>query len=51
MADLVHRLDTKQIRLVLKMPRLFGLRMWLTVQLLRLAGIVSPATIDLSFDA
>lgn len=50
MATIVHHIDTKQIRLVFRMPRSFGLRMWLMIGLLRLAGLVSPVTIDVSVD-
>lgn len=50
MATSVHRVDTKQITLTLKMPRAFGFRMWLTIKLLQVAGLVSPVTIDASFD-
>lgn len=48
MADLVHRIDTKQIRLVLKLPFMFGFRMWLTIRMLVLAGMVSPTTIEIT---
>lgn len=47
MADLVHRVDvdTKRIVLTAHLPRMFGIRMWLTIKLLLLAGMVSPTTI------
>lgn len=48
MADIVHRLDAKKLRLVLRLPFMFGFRMWLTVQILKLAGMVSPATIEIT---
>lgn len=49
MASLV-RVDTKQVKLVLRMPRAFGFRMWLTMQALKLAGILSPVTIEVGCD-
>lgn len=48
MTTILHRIDTKQIKLVLKLPRMFGFRMWLTIKLIQLAGIVSPATIEIA---
>ncbi len=47
MANIVHRVnvDTKRIVLTAHMPRMFGFRMWLTIKLLLLAGLVSPTTI------
>lgn len=52
MAALTHRIDTKQITLRLEMPKLFGFRMWLTIQLLKLVGYICPLTlaIDTSSD-
>ena len=44
----VVSINTKQIRIVLKLPFMFGFRMWLTVQVLRFAGLVSPATIEIT---
>ena len=46
MAELIHKLDTKSITLRIKLPRLFGFRMWLTKVLLCAAGTVCPATIE-----
>lgn len=48
MADLVHRVDTKQIIVRLKLPFMFGFRMWLTLRILMLAGLVSPTTIEIT---
>jgi len=45
MAELTHRIDTKQIMLRLEMPRLFGFRMWLAMRLLKLVGFVCPLSI------
>lgn len=50
MAAIVHRVDMKQVTLVLKMPRLFSARMWLTIRLIRLAALVSPTSIEISHD-
>jgi hypothetical protein len=48
MADRVMTVDTKQIKITLKLPFMFGFRMWLTVRLLKLAGTVSPTTIEIT---
>lgn len=47
MADLAHRVnvDTKRIVLTAHLPKMFGFRMWLTIKLLLLAGLISPTTI------
>lgn len=37
-------LNTLQIKI--RWPRAFGFRMWLTVQVLRLAGFISPVEMD-----
>lgn len=50
MAGLVHRVDTRQVKLVLRMPRLFGFRMWLTIQTIRLAALIAPVTIEASVE-
>lgn len=53
MATLInHPLDTKQIVLTLRMPRFFGARMWLTIKVLQLAGLIAPITIvlDVQYD-
>lgn len=44
MASLTHPLDTKQITISLKLPRFFGIRMWLTIKVLALAGMIAPFT-------
>lgn len=48
MATLNHTIDTKQIKLTLSMPRFFGWRMWLTLQVLKLAGWIAPVTIEIA---
>lgn len=43
---LTHRVDTAQITLSIKLPRFFGTRMWLTIKLLQLAGLIAPVTVE-----
>lgn len=50
MTDIIHRLSTKAIIIRFKLPRMFGIRMWLTIKILQLAGIVSPTTIEILHD-
>lgn len=47
MSDTV-RVNTKQIVIRLKLPFMFGFRMWATIQLIKLAGLVSPTTIEIT---
>lgn len=47
MATLNHTIDTKQITLTVSMPRFFGWRMWMVIQLGRLMGVIAPVTIEL----
>lgn len=47
MAEMIHTVDTKQITLTLKMPRFFGLRMWLAIKVLQFAGMIAPVTIEI----
>lgn len=42
--------DTKQIKLTLRLPFMFGFRMWLTIKVIQLAGLISPTTIEISRD-
>ncbi|ALJ14109.1 hypothetical protein [Sphingopyxis macrogoltabida] len=46
MASVIHRVDMKQVKISVKLPRAFGLRIWLTAKLIRLAGLVAPVTIE-----
>lgn len=46
-----QRVDTKRLVMRVQMPRAFGFRMWLTVRLMKLAGIVSPVTLTIGIDA
>lgn len=45
-ARLTHRVDKAQIRLSILLPHFFGLRMWSTIKLLQLAGLIAPVTIE-----
>ncbi|MGB3844296.1 MAG: hypothetical protein WA940_00365 [Sphingopyxis sp.] len=47
MADMIHRIDTKSITISIKLPRAFGIRMWVAIQLVKLAGLIAPVTIEL----
>lgn len=51
MAGLNARIPTERIIVTLRLPRGFGFRMWCTVQLLRLAGLIAPVTIVVSDDS
>ena len=46
MAQFDTRIPTEQIVVTLRLPRGFGIRMWCTVQLLKLAGWVAPVAIE-----
>lgn len=48
MASTSVRVNTKQIIIRLKMPFMFGFRMWLAIRLIMLAGLVSPTTIEIT---
>lgn len=47
MADMTQRLDTEEITINVKLPYAYGLRMWMTVALVKLAGLIAPVTIEL----
>lgn len=48
MATLInHPLDTKQIVITIRMPRFFGARMWMTIKVLQLAGLIAPITFEM----
>lgn len=40
------RVPTKQITLTLKIPRLFHPRIWLALQIIKLASLIAPITIE-----
>lgn len=46
MAEMIHHVDTKAIIVTLKMPRAFGLRVWLSLQAIKIAGWIAPYTIE-----
>lgn len=49
MAAIIDRIsiNTKQITMRIEMPRLFGIRMWITLRLLRLVAYICPLSITI----
>lgn len=45
---MIHRIETKHIKLELKLPAAFGFRMRVCILLLRLAALVAPVTIEVT---
>lgn len=50
MTELVHRVNTKAIVVHIRVPRSFGVRMWIGTKLLRLAAMALPVTVEVSDD-
>lgn len=50
MANLVEKIDTSQIVVTFRLPHTFGVRMWFVVQLIKLADLIAPVTINIEMD-
>ena len=50
MTEIVQHVGKEDITVRIRMPRAYGLRMWLAAALVRLAGVIAPVTFEIEVE-